>query len=251
MGEPTDTQEVSASMEDASARNCGEFLEEGASKGGNQPKVDEYTKYIDDELLVGPSQLGETAGDGIFTTRDIPKGTVICEYRGEAYDTFQAMRLEDKSYLMRLGKDSYIDAKNMPHVLARYINDCRNPCLYNVEFEKRPDQGFAFVVATRDILAEEELWVDYGKWYWLKLKPKRLAPRIAHDLLQRITAAPPQKAWTRWKATPLPNSATVSTNSAVAEPAENVSGADGVLLDVPATRDANDACAEESQGKLT
>ena len=53
MGEPTDTQEVSASMEDASARNCGEFLEEGASKGGNQPKVDEYTKYIDDELLVG------------------------------------------------------------------------------------------------------------------------------------------------------------------------------------------------------
>jgi hypothetical protein len=32
---------------------------------------------------------------------------------------------------------------------ARFINDCRNPCLYNVEFQKRPEEGFALVVATR------------------------------------------------------------------------------------------------------
>ncbi len=25
-----------------------------------------------------------------------------------------------------------------------------------------------------DILEGEELWIDYGKWYWLKLKPRRL-----------------------------------------------------------------------------
>ena len=55
-----------------------------------------------------------------------------------------------------------------------------------------------------DIVADEELWVDYGKWYWLKLKPKRLSPRLAYDLLQRITPAPPKVAWKRWTPTALP-----------------------------------------------
>lgn len=43
-----------------------------------------------------PSQLGEVAGQGVFVTCDVPAGTVLCEYRGEPHDTFNAMRLEDK-----------------------------------------------------------------------------------------------------------------------------------------------------------
>ncbi|CAM9493225.1 unnamed protein product, partial [Heterosigma akashiwo] len=54
-------------------------------------------------------------------------GEVICEYTGTIYNTKQAIKLKDKSYLMRLGPQVYIDANQHPSVVARYINDCRNP----------------------------------------------------------------------------------------------------------------------------
>lgn len=54
--------------------------------------------------------------------------------------TFSGCRLKDKSYLMRLGPQNYIDALNHPAVLARYINDARNKKYHNVVFEKLPDQ---------------------------------------------------------------------------------------------------------------
>jgi SET domain-containing protein len=45
-------------------------------------------------------------------------------------------------------------------VLARYINDHRTPLGYNCEFQWLGDR--AFVVALRDVVAGEELFVDYG-----------------------------------------------------------------------------------------
>ncbi|CAK9253316.1 unnamed protein product [Sphagnum jensenii] len=75
------------------------------------------------------------------------------------------MRLEDKSYLMRLGEQSYVDSKES-NCFARYINDCRNPAGYNVKFIKFPLEGFAHVVALRAIKAGEELFVNYGSRYW-------------------------------------------------------------------------------------
>ena len=45
-------------------------------------------------------------------------------------------RLPDKSYLMRLGGFTYVDARERPTCLARYINDCRNPLGHNVRFDK-------------------------------------------------------------------------------------------------------------------
>ena len=58
--------------------------------------------------------------------------------------------------------------------LIRYINDCINPAGYNAVFQKQPELGMAYVVALRDIEVGEEIFVDYGKWYWAKLKPTRL-----------------------------------------------------------------------------
>ena len=72
----------------------------------------------------------------------------------------------------------YIDAREELEVLARFINDCRNPAaavseltvmafhgvswrhqdrtkVYNVRFEKRPGEGRAMVVAVRPISAGE------------------------------------------------------------------------------------------------
>lgn len=100
-------------------------------------------------------------------------------------------RLQDKSYLMRLGPQvghrfniievaniiaqCYVDARECLHVFARYINDCRNTLGYNVTFDKHADRGYADVVAIRDIAAGEELFCDYGRWYWLSIPSSRLS----------------------------------------------------------------------------
>jgi uncharacterized protein len=111
------------------------------------------------------------AGRGLFTLEHISKDEIACVYTGELLRTAEAVRLKDKSYLMRLGPQVYVNAGDESvhgAVLARYINDCRNPRLYNVVFDKYPERGLADVRALRDIAVGEELYVDYGRWYWLK-----------------------------------------------------------------------------------
>ncbi|CBJ33015.1 conserved unknown protein [Ectocarpus siliculosus] len=75
---------------------------------------------------------------------------------------------------MRLGPQVYVDALDHPEVMARYINDCRNSWLYNVAFRKLPQESKALVVALKDIQPGQEIFVDYGRWYWLSLKPTKL-----------------------------------------------------------------------------
>ena len=87
-----------------------------------------------------------------------------------------ALKLKDKSYLMRLGEQCYIDAKDNLNCLARYINDCRNPSGYNVTFLKLPNLKIAKIIAIKTILKNEEIFVNYGKWYWIgsNIIPKKL-----------------------------------------------------------------------------
>lgn len=51
------------------------------------------------------------------------------------------------------------------------MNDCIIQQGHNVVFDKQPDQACAFVVALRDISPGEELFIDYGKWYWAGKRP--------------------------------------------------------------------------------
>ena len=113
-----------------------------------------------------------------------PTGELICRYEGELYSTAEAMRIPDKSYLMRLGEQCYVDSRTSLSCKARYINDCRNPAGYNVIFDKQPQQQCALVIARRDILAGEKLFVDYGKWYWAgcSIVPVRMSFGDLHRL---------------------------------------------------------------------
>ena len=127
-------------------------------------------------LLVQPSWINSEFW-GLFAGRQFARDETICRYEGEIHQTATALRLADKSYLMRLGEQCYVDTINNLSCKARYINDCRNPAGYNVRFEKRPSEKCAYVVALRDINLGEELFVDYGKWYWAgcMIIPKRLS----------------------------------------------------------------------------
>ncbi|RMX64783.1 hypothetical protein DD238_006778 [Peronospora effusa] len=109
------------------------------------------------------------AGKGLFATKRHVQGSIICEYTGVVlYNQENAWKLKDKSYLMKLGDGKYIDALHCPQVLARYINDCRGHFGgFNVHFEKRPQDDKADVIAMRDIEPGEELYVNYGRLYWL------------------------------------------------------------------------------------
>jgi SET domain-containing protein len=114
---------------------------------------------IRDSTLVG-------AGKGLFAKREFHAGDVICEYIGKMLSVKEVFRLEDHSYLMRLGSPNiYIDGKDV-FSFARHINDNRNKLKHNVKFEKYPQERKALVVAIKNIKPGDELFVDYGKWYW-------------------------------------------------------------------------------------
>ncbi len=137
--------------------------------------IKHFVLLVDDTLHRLGLEVRESsipgAGRGLFATAPFAAGTVIAHYTGTVLRSAEAVKLKDKSYLMRLGPQCYIDSSDEAahgHVLARYINDARNPARTNVVFDKKPDELRALVVATRDIAAEEELFVDYGRWYWLK-----------------------------------------------------------------------------------
>lgn len=115
--------------------------------------------YVDNSWM-------KCAGKGLFANNEFQTGDIIVCYSGVIYDTNTAIKLQDKSYLMRLGPKLYVDARESPLILARYINDCRNVAGYNVIFDKIESKKCAMVRATRPIYKGEEIFVDYGKWYW-------------------------------------------------------------------------------------
>ena len=56
---------------------------------------------------------------GLFVSKTIKAGEKVCEYRGRQLSTVEAFRTKDKSYLMRLSSQCYIDAKDSGNCLAR------------------------------------------------------------------------------------------------------------------------------------
>lgn len=64
----------------------------------------------------------------------------------------------------------YCDAHDDLTMLARYINDCRNPLGYNVKFVKLPEEKKALVVASRDILPVSMIvYLSLDKYQLLKI----------------------------------------------------------------------------------
>lgn len=97
-------------------------------------------------------------GKGIFAAQFIPEGTLILIIEGEVINENECMRREDEEdnvYIFWNG-DNYIDTSNSTDI--KYINhSCDNNCevLDN-------DEKSLKLIASRDILPEEELTIDYG-----------------------------------------------------------------------------------------
>lgn len=135
-------------------------------------------------LLIKKSQL-PGAGKGLYTTKAIRNESKIIEYRGEiiGYKEYRRRaRREEDHYLFYLRRERCIDAMHTPQYKARYANDAagitrlkgvRNNSDYIIFGNK------CFIVASRDIKAGEEIFVNYTKPYWdcmrkrLKKKKKK------------------------------------------------------------------------------
>ncbi len=124
---------------------------------------------LEKQLIVKRSAL-KGAGKGLFTTRDIPKGKKIVEYKGKITTWREVNEHEGfNGYIYYVNRNHVIDAAPATGALARYANDAkgiiraeglRNNCTYRIEGLR------VFIYSMRDIPAGSELLVGYGKEYW-------------------------------------------------------------------------------------
>ena len=119
-----------------------------------------------------------SAGRGLFTESEIPKGACVIEYVGVPLTKAEEDASRSK-YLFEITDTKTIDGK--PRInKAGYINhSCRPNC------EPEIHRGRVFILAKRRIKAGEELNYNYGKAYFdTFIKPygcrcAKCAPKLA------------------------------------------------------------------------
>ena len=123
---------------------------------------------LEKHLLVKPSTI-PGAGNGLFTTVAIDKGTRIVEYKGRITTWKEVEWDSENKYIYTVNPKHVIDASKTLKALARYANDARgltrvkgvtNNCIYV------NDGLHAYIESVKDIPAGAEIFVDYGKDYW-------------------------------------------------------------------------------------
>lgn len=124
-------------------------------------KVKEWDLY----LKPRPSRI-KAAGIGLFYEGNIaiPNETTICYYTGHLHSFQSSRRLEDKTYLMMVLGETFVDPRPCLDIKARYINDPLNENALNCKYE--PMKYRAAVVTTRSVKPGEELFAAYGEFYW-------------------------------------------------------------------------------------
>jgi len=124
-------------------------------------------------LIVKKSGIPKS-GKGLFTTKDIAKGQIVCEYEGEKITWKECLRRNEAQkgkggYYFHINDRNCVDAQFTTWALGRYANDAagpsriagvRNNCVYEVI------KGKPYIKATRNIKAGNEILVSYGKDYW-------------------------------------------------------------------------------------
>lgn len=120
-------------------------------------------------LLVKKSTL-PGAGKGLFTTKFIPKGTLIVEYKGKI-TTWKEVDHQDglNAYIYYLNRNHVIDGSRHKKNLARFANDAQGSennmkLMNNCKFV---NEGLrVFIESKKDIQPKSEILVRYGKEYW-------------------------------------------------------------------------------------
>lgn len=146
--------------------------------------IREYPEIEPKKIEIRPSLI-EGAGDGVFALEPIREGELIAEYDG--YFMGNDVSVEEANISFNIGEELVLVGDN----IAAKINDnCKFEPIpdseayeiyrtlniprhqdkpINCVFDKHGSGGFTrvFVYATRNIEPGEELYLDYGPYYWL------------------------------------------------------------------------------------
>jgi len=142
----------------------------------NQVKSKPEITFTEKYLRVKRSAL-PGAGQGLFTTKPIPKGTRIAEYKGRISTWKEVDHKEGSNpYIFYVRRNHVIDARPYKKVKARFANDARGlrkitGLVNNAAYVE--DGLRVFIEAKRDIPAGAEILVDYGREYWDIIKHNR------------------------------------------------------------------------------
>ena len=121
-------------------------------------------KYVPGDFELVPKR--SSAGIGLYTKSEIPKGACIIEYVGKMLSEKEEYT-RNSLYLFDNGKGKVLDGKPKWNK-AGYIN---HSCIPNAEPETR--MGHIYIMATKKIRPGEEITYDYGDEYFDEhIKPK-------------------------------------------------------------------------------
>jgi uncharacterized protein len=134
------------------------------------PKVESVPQkqVLKDESLAVKYKVAKSfAGLGLFATDTIKKGETIIQYLGIILNDKEANKKINSMYLFEVKKNINIDGSPRWNT-ARYANYSCSP---NAESENKKNN--IYIVATKKILAGEEITFDYGEEFFNEhIKPK-------------------------------------------------------------------------------
>ncbi|MEO6327974.1 MAG: SET domain-containing protein [Ginsengibacter sp.] len=130
------------------------------------------------------------AGKGLYTKKMIPKGTLIVEYKGKISKWKDVDHKEGlNAYIYYVNRNRVIDASSNKN-LARYANDAKglkkietlvNNCQYLQDDDLR-----VFIESKKDIPANSEILVAYGKEYWDVIKENKKEIKKKNKTVKKI-----------------------------------------------------------------
>jgi hypothetical protein len=134
-----------------------------------------------DKVEIRESTLG-TGQFGLFAKKNIPTKTVICFYRGQSF-LISPEELKKRPPDFFTNRDFYDPSSHAfihgsPQSFGTYANDPLNEQLYNarIKFIKFNGELKFCLASTRNIIAGEEIFVNYGNEFWrhTRITPIRL-----------------------------------------------------------------------------
>ena len=150
------------------------------------------------DLSLKTSQI-PGAGKGLFTTKAIKKNANITRYTGDI-KTLTAYNANPSGYAVEIPRGRVIDGVSTQSALGRYVNHCRSVnkkaghCKGNnarYVISNRDDETIIWVRAIKNIPANSEIFVSYGRNYWREDAPKK-APKApkAPKTVKTVKTAP-------------------------------------------------------------